>query len=69
VTWSVTGSLDDDSIPAEPATSLTFAPSTAGTSGTIVADDGAGHSDATGLITVNEPPAYLVFLPLATRGQ
>ena len=51
VTWGVTGSLDAP--PSGPGTSTTFAPSTAGTSGTITADDGNGHTDSTGTITVN----------------
>jgi len=50
VTWGTTGDLD--AIPAGPASSATFEPATAGTSGTITADDGDGHADATGTITV-----------------
>ncbi len=51
VTWGVTGSLEP--VYAGPHTYTTFSPSNAPTSGTITADDGDGHTDATDLITVN----------------
>ena len=51
VTWATTGSLDPT--PAGPATSTVFTPTLAPTSGTITADDGSGHTDSTGTITVN----------------
>ena len=51
VTWSTAGDLD--AVPAGPTTSVTFAPSSADTSGAITADDGSGHTDATGAITVD----------------
>ena len=62
VTWGVTGDLD--AVPAGPATSTTFAPSTADTSGAITAADGHGHFDATGTITVS---GYRLFLPVVIR--
>ena len=51
VTWATTGSLDPT--PAGPATSTVFTPTLAPTSGTITADDGSGHTDSTGTITVD----------------
>jgi parallel beta-helix repeat protein len=48
--WNATGTLD--SIPTGPSTNVVFSPSSACTSGTITADDGSGHTDATGTITV-----------------
>ncbi|KKL74515.1 hypothetical protein LCGC14_2064120, partial [marine sediment metagenome] len=51
VTWGVTGSLDPT--PAGPAISTIFDPITGGTSGTITADDGGGHTDETSTIMVN----------------
>ncbi|GAG04524.1 unnamed protein product, partial [marine sediment metagenome] len=51
VTWDETGTLDNT--PAGPGVSTLFDPSTAPTSGTITADDGSGHTDSTGTITVN----------------
>ncbi len=51
VTWGVTGGLD--SVYAGPHTYTTFSPSNAPTSGAITADDVDGHTDATGLITVD----------------
>jgi len=70
VTWSTSGDLD--SIPPGPAISTTFAPTTAETSGAITANDGNGHTTATGIITVTHPPNYCpldhcVFLPFVSR--
>ena len=48
--WTTTGTLDP--VTTTQAISLTFTPLTAATSGTIVADDGAGRSDETGEIAV-----------------
>ena len=69
VIWNTTGDLDP--IPTGPAASATFAPSTAGTSGFITADDGNGHTDATGIITVSasEGGAYQIFLPVVLRNR
>ncbi|MDG6221585.1 MAG: hypothetical protein QCI38_09100, partial [Candidatus Thermoplasmatota archaeon] len=53
VTWTVTGSLDAAGLPPGKTTSFTFNPTTAGTSGTIRADDGMGNANETGIITVN----------------
>ena len=50
VMWDTTDDLD--TIPEGPSPNVTFEPITAGTSGTIIADDGHGHTDATGIITV-----------------
>jgi hypothetical protein len=48
--WSVTGTLD--TVPSGLSSWIEFTPATAYTSGTIVADDGCGHSNETGLISV-----------------
>jgi len=50
-TWGVTATLDNT--PSGPATSTIFSPSTGGTSGQIFANDGSGHIDSTGTITVS----------------
>jgi len=65
VSWSTTGDLDD--IPTGPSISATYSPTTAGTSGAILADDDEGHTDETGIITVAAPPNYLVFVPLVMK--
>jgi len=65
VTWSTTGDLDP--ILAGPATSAIFTPRTAGTSGTITADDGNRHTAATGTITVTSPLDQQLFLPFVCR--
>jgi len=62
VLWDVTGDLD--AVPSGPSLSLTFAPSTGNTSGTITADDQSGHTDATRTITVI---LYRIFLPFVVR--
>ena len=54
VSWGVTGTLDP--VPAGPSTEITFEPITPNTTGTITADDGTGHENATGTITVRHPP-------------
>jgi len=53
VTWALTGTLSDPTFNTGPSTSVTFNPTTAPTSGTITADDGSGHADATGIIDVS----------------
>ena len=62
VLWDVTGDLDP--VPGGFSSSVTFTPSTGNTTGTITADDGIAHTDATGTITVT---LYRVFLPLVIR--
>jgi len=49
VTWDETGTLDNVS---GTGASYMFSPFTAGTSGTITVNDGSGHTDATGTVTV-----------------
>ncbi len=63
VTWDETGTLDD--VSGSGLSSYTFDPATMNTSGTITVDDGSGHSDATGIITVN--PAAYIFLPIILK--
>jgi hypothetical protein len=62
VDWDETGTLDDVSATG---TDYTFAPTTSDTSGTITADDGSGHTDATGEIRIE---IYRLFLPIVLRG-
>jgi len=50
VTWGVTGNLD--AVSTGPSTNVSFIPVTVATSGNITADDGSGHTDTTGTITV-----------------
>ncbi|UCE73944.1 MAG: hypothetical protein JSV56_13140, partial [Methanomassiliicoccales archaeon] len=66
VTWDTTGTLD--SVSAEPSTHMTFSPSTAPTSGTIIADDGDGHTASTGTITVNPGALYCIVIRDAPLG-
>ncbi len=58
--WTTTGSLDTQT--STETTTFTFDPMTPGSSGTIVANDTAGHTDETGLITVNMSNATIVWL-------
>jgi len=68
-TWSTTGGLDP--VPAGPAASVIFAPTTAGTAGAITANDGSDHTGATGTVTVvaREGDTCLLFLPYVARVQ
>ncbi|MDI6645369.1 MAG: hypothetical protein QME14_09960, partial [Methanobacteriaceae archaeon] len=66
VAWSTTSTLNP--IPAGPSTNVTFDPITTGT-GTIHADDGAGHTDDTGTITVNVGVLHHIIIRDAKDGK
>ncbi len=65
-TWSSTGTLE--AIAPGPSTSLSFSPTIDGTQGTIIADDGAAHIDATGTVRVNASPLTSVMIRDAAGG-
>lgn len=64
VDWTTTGSLDPQ---AGVGSSFTFSPVTSQTMGTIVADDGSGHTGETGLILVDWDWPFDVHLPYVER--
>jgi len=61
VTWKTSGTLEYQGGVGD---SFAFTPTTAGGEGTIVADDGQGHTDETGLITVVPIPPRINISPL-----
>ncbi|MDG6221288.1 MAG: hypothetical protein QCI38_07570, partial [Candidatus Thermoplasmatota archaeon] len=52
--WGATGTLDTASLPVGKVTSFTFSPTTDGTSGKLYADEGAGRTNLTGLLTISQ---------------
>jgi hypothetical protein len=67
VTWTAGGSFNDSDLSVTGGISTIFQPDNLGT-GTITADDGSGHVDATGLLTVNVGTLNYVLIRSASGG-